>query len=274
MSEELNRLDRGEDIKHDQWYEKDPKRLSEEVSLMKLRYPGFVLLGGNGEDIYWIGTAKCFSESGQLLYSLNIKVVCDRDYPVIYPKVIDLDKVISEKNCPHLDKNNDEVHSLCYGNRLDPELDFVGKIRIINLIDYIGIFLARQWHFERNGEWPDGQAHGCDAFLEYEAKSNIIPKNNLCPCGATTKRYGDCCLPKIEKALLDTELKNLYLQKVKIKVGRNNACPCGSNKKSKKCCYNFINYPRSRIFIALKYPDFFKRRVAESKRILGNIKPQ
>lgn len=273
MSKELNLLDHGKDTKCDQWYEKNPERLVEEISLMKLRYPDFVLSGGDGEDICWAGFAKCFSENGQLLYSLEVKIVCDKDYPIVYPKVIDLNKVLSDKNCPHLVKNDDEVHTLCYGNRLDPELDFMGKTRISDLVDYVCIFLARQWHFERNGDWPDGQEHGFHAFLEYEAKNNTISKEEACPCGATTKKYGECCLPKIEKLLLDLELKNLYLQKVKIKVGRNKPCPCGSNKKSKKCCYASVNYPRSRVFISLRYPDFFKKRVAEAELLLGNIKP-
>lgn len=255
-----------------QWYEILPDRLEEEIRAMREAYPDFKLYQKPGENLYWIGTAKAFSINGSLLYSLDIKVECPPEYPKLFPAVFDIRKVLKDKNCPHL-TDIDNVHSLCYGNRLDPEINFQGPTRVKDVLDYVGVFLARQWHFEEFGYWPDGQPHGYLAFLEYEIKVGAIDPIAVCPCGLYEKKYKECHMIPLWQMLdrLDVRLKREIRANIKSKMGRNKPCLCGGGRKWKKCCLSTINYPSSKSFLLLKFPGAFGMDPSECNAMLQAI---
>ena len=178
--------------------------------------------------------------------------------------VYDVEGRLQKQKCPHL---NEKDKTICYGNRLDPQLDFIKETRIKNVIDFVSIFIARQWHFEKTGKWPDYQLHGVNAFLEYEIKQATIPLHGLCPCGMTTINYQNCHFPEVRRLL--AQLEAMYsdrLKNVKIKIGRNEKCPCGSGKKSKKCCFNKINHKDSKFFLIAKYPKLAEKIKIENQK--------
>jgi hypothetical protein len=173
--------------------------------------------------------------------------------------VFDVNEVLADKKCPHL---NDDKKSLCYGNRLDPSLNFVGDTRIKNVVEYIAVFLGRQWHFERYGNWPDGQLHGANSFLEYELKIGSIDPTALCPCALNDKNYRNCHMKGVADLLLKMEsnLKPEIRSEIE-KPGRNDPCLCGKKKsdgspmKFKKCCEPNLNFSSSKAFLLLKFPN-------------------
>jgi len=258
MDKELLLQKLGGHNKHKQWYEIYPERLEEEIRLVKKHCPGFVFSGNEHKgNVYWTGKARCLLNSGKELSSLQIKIECECNYPIVFPKVYDLKKVLVRKKCPHL---NAKDKSICYGNRLGPDLDFTKNTRIKDVVRHVAIFLAYQWYFEKNKEWPRAQLHGEYAFLEQEIKRGTIPPFELCPCGMTVLKYKDCHLPKVKKLLKRDEAKYANkLRHIKINIGRNDKCPCGSGRKSKRCCFASLNFKDSKIFLLMKYPKLAER---------------
>lgn len=254
-SEELTPLDLG-GSERSHWYELFPERFAEEVELMSSVFPSFVLGHNAGKDVTWTGRVAFYREDRTELYALDIRIECPREYPIVFPRVIDEKGVLAEKGCPHIYADNKKV--LCYGNRLDPSLDFSGKTRIKDLVEYIAVFLGRQWHFEQYGYWPHGQPHGMDAFLEHELNVGRIDPLGLCPCGLNGKTYGECHLKALANQLLQQErlLKPEFRNKLK-RPGRNDPCPCGQKKvdgiplKFKKCCERKVNFPTSMLFLLM-----------------------
>lgn len=245
-------------IKDKQWYEIYPQRLNDEINLVKKYYPNFVFCDlKNQENAFWEGVVKSFSDQGTELYSLRIKVECDRNYPLVFPRVYDLEGKLKTQKCPHL---NGKDNSLCYGNRLDTQLNFLTKTKVKDIIDFISIFLARQWYYEKKGEWPNGQPHSGNAFLEHEIKKATIPLNELCPCGMTIMNYKNCHFQEVKRLIVQLEEEySKNLKNVKIKIGRNDKCPCGSNKKSKRCCFDELNFKDSKFFLLAKYPKLAEK---------------
>lgn len=238
---------------NEQWYEKDPARLVTERNAVESAYPNLEFSYSPNGNATWSGTVKCLRPDGSTLYELEVKIECPQEYPVVFPKVYDSNKLLKPRKCPHL---NDDGLSICYGNRLDPELDFESKTTIKDLIDFISVFLARQWYFEKRGFWPDGQLHGQDTFIEHEVQNGKIDGKKLCPCGLTAKKYRDCHLPLVNQRLivLDSALKKEVRDNFP-EVGRNSECPCGSGKKFKKCCLKEINFPKRKTFLIKKFPS-------------------
>jgi len=247
------------DNKDEQWYELYPERLTEEIKLMRTAFPHLTFEHAAGENVAWTGKVSCHLEDGTELYALEVRIECSKNYPIVFPKVIDVNGVLVEKKCPHL---NDDKKTLCYGNRLDPALDFAGGTRIKNVVEYIAIFLGRQWHFERYGHWPQGQLHGVSTFLDHELKVGHIDPLALCPCALTDKTYKDCHMQGVANLLLemDSKLKPEVRSRL-VKLGRNDPCPCGKKKdngdpvKFKKCCERDLNFPSSKVFLLLKFPN-------------------
>lgn len=242
-----------------QWYELYPERLAGEIELMRATFPHLTLEHVTGENVAWIGQVSCSREDGTELYALEVHIECPRNYPIVFPKVIDVKGVLVGKKCPHL---NDDKKTLCYGNRLDPSLNFVGETRIKNVVEYIAVFLGRQWHFERYGYWPDGQLHGVNTFLDYELKIGRIDPSALCPCALTDKPYKDCHMQGVANLLLEMELKlKPEIRSKIVKPGRNSPCPCGAEKSSgepvkfKKCCERNLNFSSSKVFLLLKFQN-------------------
>ncbi|MBI4085668.1 MAG: hypothetical protein HY433_00245 [Candidatus Liptonbacteria bacterium] len=257
MTEESLLHDLGEN-KNKQWYQLYPDRLTEEIKLMRSAYPAFTLHHQEGENIYWLGKATAFKPDGSELYSLNVKVECSREYPIVFPQVFDSDSLLAKHKCPHLTINQGANSAICYGNRLDPQLDFLAATRVKNVVDYICVFLIRQWYFEHYGKWLDGQPHGVIPFLEHEVKNGPVDPNKLCPCGMTSKLYRNCHLPIVAKFLYeqDVKLKDDF-KRIVPKIGRNDECPCGKKTKSKKCCFGKLNHSSSKFFLLMKYPKAF-----------------
>lgn len=241
------------------WYELYPERLTEEIDLMKTIFPHFTLENKAGENVAWVGSISCNREDGTELYKLKVRIECPQNYPIVFPKVIDINGILADKNCPHL--NNDKK-TLCYGNRLDPSLDFTGVTRIKNVVEYVAVFLGRQWYFERYDYWPHGQLHGIFAFLDYELNIGRINPLALCPCALGNKTYEDCHKRQVDDFLRRLEQKIPNLEKPR----RNERCPCGRTKddgspmKFKRCCNN-------RVFLFLRKNKNFLQT------LLGSIPP-
>lgn len=241
-----------------QWYELYPERLAEEIELMRATFPDFTLKHNPGENVSWSGKVACCLENGEELYLLNVKIECPQNYPVVFPKVFDVDKILDNKKCPHL---NDDKKTLCYGNRLDPSLNFLEGTRIKNVVEYIAVFLGRQWYFERYGYWPDGQLHGANTFLEYELQVGSIEPIALCPCALNDKTYRNCHMRGVADLLqkMELNLKPEIRNRIQ-KPGRNDPCPCEKTKddgnpiKFKKCCEPKLNFSSSKTFLLLKFP--------------------
>ncbi len=244
-----------------QWYELYPERLDEEIVLLHSAFPELILEYTPGQNISWTGKVTCKLENDSELYSLIIKIECSRDYPIVFPKVTDVNSILFGKQCPHL---HDDKKTLCYGNRLDSSLNFTNDTRIKNVAEYVAVFLGRQWYFERYGYWPDGQLHGMDTFLEYEIKTRKIEPDSLCPCALNSKTYKECHMKGVANLLQQME-RNLKPEiSVKIqKPGRNDSCPCGKKKgdgrnmKYKACCERTLNFPNSKVFLLLKFKDYY-----------------
>ncbi len=255
------------DNKDKQWYQLYPERLAEEIELMNSWFPHIILDYKDGKNVSWTGRVSCHLEDGAELYALEVRIECPRDYPIVFPKVIDVNGVLIDKKCPHL---NDDKKTLCYGNRLDPSLDFISGTRIKNVVEYIAVFLGRQWHFERYGYWPHGQLHGIHTFLDHEVKVGRIDPLALCPCALSEKTYKDCHMRGVANILLEMEskLKPEIRSKI-VKPERNSPCPCGAKKpdgsavKFKKCCERNLNFPSSKAFLFLKFPNIFKGRIMQ-----------
>lgn len=255
-----------------QWYEVYPERLQDEIQHMRSAHSSFTFHKVDGKNVYWTGEAKAFKPDGSVLASLPIKIECDIDYPKVFPIVTDTSATLKDRKCPHLSVI-DGVQTLCYGNRLDTQIDFEGATRVKDVVDYVGIFIARQWYFENYGEWPDGQPHGELAFLEYEVTNSAIDPTSACPCGLYTKKYSECHMPKLWQVLVKFEsiLKREVISNIKLKRGRNQKCLCGNSKKYKKCCLHKINYNNSKIFLLLKFPETFGIDIAERDKMLEAI---
>ncbi len=236
-----------------QWYELSPERYEEEVRLMACLYPGFDLHRTDGENVYWTGEARALKPDGTVLKSLPVKVECPPDYPRAFPRVYDTSGTLKPGVCPHLNKVSDDVFAFCYGTRLEG-VNFEDAQRVTDAVNYSGIFLAKQWYYERYGYWPDGHAHGVWPFIEHEIKQGTIDPTGPCPCGLGSKSYRDCHLPYVryELEVLGQALSEVS-DKVK-KVERNDKCPCQGGKKFKKCCMPKINHASSKAFVFLKYP--------------------
>ena|SRR3989344_636377 len=250
------------DNKDKQWYELYPERLAEEIGLMRSAFPHLVPEHTAGGNISWSGKITCSLEDGTELYALEGRIECPRDYPIVFPKVIDVNGTLADKKCPHL---NDDKKTLCYGNRLDPSLNFAGDTRIKNVAEYVAVFLGRQWYFERYSYWPDGQLHGAKTFLEHELQVARIEPTALCPCALNDKTYRDCHMRGVADLLqeMESNLKPEIRRRVE-KHGRNDPCPCGKKKtdgghlKFKKCCEQNLNFPSSKMFLLLKFPSLLQ----------------
>ena len=257
MKKELTPRDLGEDK---QWYELHPERLREEIELMRSAFPNMTLHHKPGENISWSGRIVFYHENGSELYGLEVRIECPYDYPTTFPRVSDVNRVLDKKGCPHL---YDDRESICYGNRFDLSLDFIGKTRIKNLSEYIAVFLGYQWYFEYHGDWVDGQLHSVLAFLEYELKSGPISKSDLCPCGQNSKKYENCCMEKVLSMLRQMEgiIKHHFKVDCIRKIEKNDPCPCGSKKKNeqprkfRRCCKRGLNFPSNEIFNFLRFPE-------------------
>lgn len=244
-----------------QWYELHPDRLLEEIKRVEKDYPGFKVHKKQGENLFWTGTAKFAAKDGKVLFELKIKVECPKNYPVILPIVHDVEKVLSDRRCPHI---YSDTKNICYGNRLDPQLNFIQGANIRDLIDYVSAFLGKQWYFEKFGTWPGEHAHGSRAFLNYEMEKGTIDPTDLCPCGHNTKTYRECHIRNVQGILLEMDNKLPADIRAKIHVpGRNDLCPCESKVKFKKCCQNKINHPASRIFLMQKYPKWVQSCISK-----------
>ncbi|MDD2807502.1 MAG: SEC-C metal-binding domain-containing protein [Patescibacteria group bacterium] len=255
-----------------QWYDTLPDRLEEEIRLMKEFHPSFDLSHSAGESIFWTGYAKALRSDGSVITVLKIKIECPAAYPFLFPLVYDSENILFNRGCPHLSNSSGGFFTLCYGNRLDPQLDFQGSTRVKDVVNYVCIFLARQWHFERYGFWPDGQPHGELAFLYHEIKQDVLNPDDLCPCGLTEKTYRHCHMPAVLNVLnqWDLSLKGEIRKRVDQVSGRNDPCPCGSDKKFKKCCSPKLNYS-SKFFLFMKFPEFFDFDLFRRDNILNAL---
>ena len=261
MEKELTPQGLGEN-KGKQWYELYPERLKEEIELMRSAFPNMTLYHKPGENISWSGRIACYRKDGSELYGLEVRIECPCDYPIAFPAVFDVNKVLAEKGCPHL---HDSKESICYGNRLDLSLDFTRKTRVKDLAGYIAEFLARQWYFEHYGDWIDGQLHGVLAFLKHELKSGPIDKSDLCPCGQNSSKYENCCIPRVRGVLQG--MKQCVEHRFEIsdlqKIEKDSPCPCGKKKKNgqfrvfRKCCKRGLNFPSNEVFNFLRFPEYY-----------------
>lgn len=267
MKNQSNHLAHGEH--REQWYKLDPDRYKEELSLLKEHYPDFKQVEKDDGNICWVGVAKFYKSNNEVLKELEIEIVCLRDYPITFPRVYDLSGTLDPSNCPHLTNAGNGKYILCYGNRLDPELNFEEKTRVKDVIDYVSIFLAYQWHHEKKGNWPSGQPHGTLPFLEHEINGNTIQDSSICPCGLHDKPYYTCHKPELSALLskLDSGT-TLKVCKDARKVSRNEPCPCGSDVKYKKCCLNKINFPNSKTYLLLRFPDYFGISIQKRNRFM------
>ena len=270
MENQLPLQDHGETNK--QWYKLFPERLQEEAKLVQDAYPNFILQDVVGEEnVSWIGEVRALRKDGSVLSSLEIKIECPINYPYVFPRVYDPKGVLKAKGCPHLTHNKKGPYILCYGNRLDSQLDFVNGARVKDVIDYVGVFLAKQWYYENYGEWLEGQAHGILPFLDYECRNTRIDPEGICPCGLEMKQYKSCHMPDVQKMLNILDVSILTIWKQVKKIGRNDECVCGESRKWKKCCSLRINYPDSKTFLALKYPIAFGIKIEDRDTFLKSV---
>ena len=249
----------GESKPPQQWYEIDPERLEEEKALLAEYYPGFVLKKNDQGNICWTGRVRFLRKSdGQELSHLDVKVECKPGYPVVFPVVHDVKGKMRKDGCPHIYQDG----SLCYGNRLDPQLDFTKHTRVRDVLDYVSVFLGKHWYYKKLGEWPGEHAHGVQAFLNHEITVGTRPMDELCPCGMSTRTYRDCHYQQTLKYLY--KLNEGLLPEVRerlIMPSRNSLCPCESGKKFKRCCEDKINYANCRFFLMLKFPKWAKKHL-------------
>lgn len=249
-----------------QWYQDDPNRLSDEIGLMQSTFPNFKQDYDSFGNIFWVGTVL-FKSEAEVLYSLKVRIECPSNYPLVFPRVYDSKGVLEKKNCPHLyyEGENSDKRVLCFGNRLDVQLDFSGDTRIKNVVEYIGVFLSRQWYFEEYGYWPQGQPHGDDAFLDYELNDGNILPTDPCPCASNVKSYENCHMNTVYTLLGYRDHEAQRLEKVKVSLPRrNDPCPCGvansegKRLKYKKCCLAGLKFPNSRTYLKMAFPDYFR----------------
>lgn len=245
-------------VNNNQWYSKDPKRIKEEVALMKKFFPDFKQGYEENGDVFWKGTVKIEKINSSLNYdphykNFKIKILCKETYPISFPFVIDEDKLLLGKS-PHLytDKN-----AICYSFGTATELDFENKHRIKDLYGVIQEYLVKQSVFEDTKIWPDAQPHANQAFILAEFENGCLSPDTICPCRLHGKKYKDCHLADVEKTIgiINSSLRNIFGKR---KLGRNDRCPCGSGKKYKFCCLwkNYFGAERKH-FIQL-YPQLSK----------------
>ena len=240
---------------------------------MKTHYPAFKLHREEGKNICWTGTAQAIKKDGSTLKQLEVKIEIPHDYPTSFPRVSDVSKSLKPQNCPHLTHVGGNDYILCYGNRLDGELDFNGTTRIKDVVNYTCIFLAQQWHYEKRGYWPKGQAHGILPFLRYEIYEQTILSHEICPCGLGDRHYGACHMPNVRELLniLDLSATPKVCGEAR-RIERNEICPfCDKKKKYKKCCALNVNYSESKTFLLLKYPKVFGMSEQDRDRFLETI---
>lgn len=271
MARQLNPRNLGAPNK--QWYQIFPERYREEVQRMHATHPHFTLHHTEGENIYWTGEARAIRPDGSVLKSLSIKIECLPDFPRSFPRVYETGGVLTQEVCPHLTKISGDVFTLCYGTRLEG-LDFEKQHRVEDVVNYSGVFAARQWYYERYGYWPDGHAHDTWPFIEREIKEETIDPSAPCPCGLTSKTYNDCHLPYARYTLEEADHILKKAEGIPKRPERNDKCPCQSNKKFKKCCFYKINHAHSITFLLLKYPGNYslseEQRNALLKKIMGD----
>jgi hypothetical protein len=256
-SEEYLRLVLGEQADK-QWHQLFPERYKQEVALMQEAHPELTLSLNNNGNICWDGEITVATNLGNIKADYNplqIKIDCKRDYPLSFPLVIDLKKILINRGCEHvIDKNSGAI---CYAFRPTSELDFIEKHFVKDLIPVIQVFLLKQFCYEKTKTWPGAEEHGEKAFIIYEFEHGCINLNELCPCTLTGKSYKACHLRQVEKKIesLDCELRRHYDI---IQLGRNDKCLCGSNKKYKKCCYISGGLGEGRTYYTQKYKGLTK----------------
>jgi hypothetical protein len=262
MNEESAHLTPG-GSKSGQWYKNDPHRFAEETALIEAAYPGFEIGYEENGNVFWEGFVNFTRTDGSIVSRLKVKIECKPRYPEVFPTVHDVEKILAQKNCPHV---YGDTKDICYGTRLDPQLDFVGLTRIRDLIDYVSAFLGKQWYYEKYGMWPGGHAHGVQAFLDHEITKGPIDPNGPCPCGHNTLTYAKCDQPYVRGLL--NQLNDKLPKKIRDQLPvpkRNDDCVCGSKKKFKRCCFDHITYPASRVFLMAKFPEWTKAAIETLK---------
>lgn len=220
-----------------QWYKTNTERYEEEKIKIEELWPEFKPFINQDGNACWTGEVKTLDQNTELFpkceYNpLSITIECLHDYPKSNPIVYDDKEILKKHNCIHLHKNSNKI---CYGMRgLDENCNFDKNTKIVDLISQIGIFIFQQWQAEQNGgKWENDRLHGVLGFLEHELKKGNISIYQLCPCGRG-EIYLNCCLPKVQKMLIDI-FNGLKLTLPK-KIGRNQKCPCEDMIKYKHCC--------------------------------------
>ncbi|OGC78304.1 hypothetical protein A2619_04035 [candidate division WWE3 bacterium RIFOXYD1_FULL_39_9] len=225
-----------------QWYELFPERFEEEKLAFQTQYPNFRhYISDNGEAC-WDGEIGCSDESGQikipksLSYNpLKVRVVCKRDYPLSFPKVIDLNKVLKRLGCEHIMGTGKEDQTICYAFRPSTELDFIGKHSLVDVVPVVQTFLLKFYCKQLTGMWPGGEhLHDANAFIVWEYEHGEFSPSEICPCSLHGEQYKKCHFPRVRARLF--QLRSIYPTWVQlIDIGRNDKCGCGSGKKFKKC---------------------------------------
>ncbi len=246
-----------------QWHQLFPDRYKQEIALMQEAYPELRLSVIDNGDICWDGEISVATNLGNIeadYNSLQVRIQCKRDYPLSFPRVIDLKKILINRGCEHVISR--DSGALCYAFRPTSELNFIDKHFVKDLIPVIQVFLLKQFCYEQTKTWPGVEEHGDKAFIMYEFEHGCINLNELCPCTLTGKSYKVCHLPRVENAIadLDSELRKHYNI---IQLGRNDKCSCGSNKKYKKCCYISGKLGEGRTYYIQKYQGLTKSHLLE-----------
>ena len=74
----------------------------------------------------------------------------------------------------------------------------------MDLIGVLQSFLLKQYVYERQGVWPNGEPHGPDAFVAYEFAHGCISSDKPCGCSSGAD-YGACCLIRVQKRIKEIE---------------------------------------------------------------------
>ena len=253
------------------WHLKNRALFEKEKRQMAEKCPGFSLLVDDAQDdaVTWAGESRFFNKTGECLQSLQIRVVCPKDYPKRLPYVIDIKGTLTPEMCGgHMFKPD----RLCYGTRLDERLND-RNLSVANVVECVDYFVANLWHFENTGLWLHGHFHQY-AFLDHEINEGNIEKNAPCPCGVFPLTY-EKCHHKLHLCWLAEKEKPLKIHNRQslIAVGVNADCPCNSGKKYKQCCapkHQRENHSRSPLFMLLKYPEINRQLAEEIWRPFAN----
>lgn len=246
IQEESQQQDPGGESKP--WYLKDPDRLQKEQDLLSKE--GFQFHIENSSAI-WEGlvSAPILEGYRPIHYpDLYVKIICSDDFPISFPTVIDVKKVLIGN--PHIEPDG----SLCYVFAPQSDLNFSESNDLTDLIRTLEVFLLQQNLYKDGFEWPNGAHHGVGAFIEQEFLQGAFAHNEVCPCKGSSKPYEDCHEGLVRSAVEKINRK-LRWEYGKRRLGRNQKCPCPKGItegiKFKKCCLHQGRFERGHGVITL-----------------------